>query len=93
VLQNLGQFTLVEAKPITGRTHQIRVHCQHMGHPIVGDPKYGVDAVNQAQRQLGLNRLFLHAAQLRLIDPSTEKKIDVRAPLDQRLQQAVDRLS
>jgi 23S rRNA pseudouridine955/2504/2580 synthase len=40
-----------------------------------------------------LNRLFLHAAQLRLIDPSTEKKIDVRAPLDQRLQQTVDRLS
>lgn len=92
VLQNLGQFTLIEAKPITGRTHQIRVHCQHMGHPIVGDPKYGVDDVNLIQRQLGLNRLFLHAAQLRLVDPSTDKKIDVRAPLDQRLQNAIDRL-
>ena len=92
VLQNLGQFTLIEAKPITGRTHQIRVHCQHMGHPIVGDPKYGLDDVNLIQRQLGLNRLFLHAAQLRLVDPSTDKKIDVRAPLDQRLQSAVDRL-
>ena len=92
VLQNLGQFTLIEAKPITGRTHQIRVHCQHMGHPIVGDPKYGVDDVNLIQRQLGLNRLFLHAAQLRLVDPSTDKKIDVRAPLDQRLQSAFDRL-
>ena len=64
-----------------------------MGHPIVGDPKYGVDDVNQEQRKLGLNRLFLHAAQLRLVDPSTEKKIDVRAPLDQRLQGAVERLS
>jgi len=92
VLQNFGQFTLIEAKPITGRTHQIRVHCQHMGHPIVGDPKYGLDDVNLIQRQLGLNRLFLHAAQLRLVDPSTDKKIDVRAPLDQRLQSAVDRL-
>ncbi|HAW17707.1 MAG TPA: 23S rRNA pseudouridine(955/2504/2580) synthase, partial [Oceanospirillaceae bacterium] len=92
VLQNLGPFTLIEAKPITGRTHQIRVHCQHMGHPIVGDPKYGLDDVNLMQRQLGLNRLFLHAAQLRLVDPSTDKKIDVRAPLDQRLQSAVERL-
>lgn len=93
VLKNFGQFSLVEAKPITGRTHQIRVHCQHMGHPIVGDPKYGVDQVNQAQRQLGLNRLFLHAAQLKLIDPSTEKKIDVKAPLDAKLLHAVKRLS
>jgi len=93
VLQNLGPFTLIEAKPITGRTHQIRVHCQHMGHPIVGDPKYGLDDVNLIQRQLGLNRLFLHAAQLRLVDPSTDKKIDVRAPLDQWLQSAVERLS
>ena len=92
VLQNFGQFTLIEAKPLTGRTHQIRGHRQHMGHPIVGDPKYGVDDVNLIQRQLGLNRLFLHAAQLRLVDPSTDKKIDVRAPLDQRLQSAVDRL-
>lgn len=93
VLKNFGQFSLVEAKPITGRTHQIRVHCQHMGHPIVGDPKYGVDQVNQAQRQLGLNRLFLHAAQLKLIDPSTEKKINVKAPLDAKLLHAVKRLS
>ena len=93
MLQSLCQFTLIEARPITGRTHQIRVHCQHMGHPIVGDPKYGVDEVNQVQRQLGLNRLFLHAAQLRLVDPSTEKKIDIRAPLDLRLQHAVERLS
>ncbi|MCS5558780.1 MAG: 23S rRNA pseudouridine(955/2504/2580) synthase RluC [Oceanospirillaceae bacterium] len=93
ILQTLGQFTLVEAKPITGRTHQIRVHCQHMGHPIVGDPKYGIDETNQQQRKIGLNRLFLHAAQLRLVDPSTDKKIDVRAPLDLRLQAAVERLS
>ena len=92
VLQTLGQFTLIEAKPITGRTHQMRVHCQHMGHPIVGDPKYGLDDVNLIQRQLGLNRLFLHAAQLRLVDPSTDKKIDGRAHLDERLQSAVDRL-
>ena len=39
--QRYQQATLIEASPLTGRTHQIRVHCQHVGHPIAGDPKYG----------------------------------------------------
>lgn len=65
VLQRFGDFaTLVEAQPITGRTHQIRVHARHAGHPIAGDPKYGDDDFSQKIKELGGKRLFLHAASL-----------------------------
>ncbi|MDB2384621.1 23S rRNA pseudouridine(955/2504/2580) synthase RluC, partial [Endozoicomonas sp.] len=66
VLQRLGHATLVEASPLTGRTHQIRVHCLYAGHAILGDEKYGSDEVNQRYKQQGLHRLFLHAASLKL---------------------------
>lgn len=54
--------TLLEARPLTGRTHQIRVHTAHMGHPIAGDEKYGDKVFNQKMKTLGLRRLFLHSA-------------------------------
>lgn len=54
--------TLLEARPLTGRTHQIRVHAAHMGHPIAGDAKYGDKVFNQKMKTLGLRRLFLHSA-------------------------------
>ena len=85
ILQEFGDLTLVQAKPVTGRTHQIRVHCQHMGHPIVGDEKYGLSEINKQQHKNGLKRLFLHAAELRLVDPATEKSIVVKAPYDQQI--------
>jgi 23S rRNA pseudouridine955/2504/2580 synthase len=56
-----GPATLVEATLETGRTHQIRVHSQHMGHPIAGDDKYGDAAFNKAMKVYGVKRLFLHA--------------------------------
>lgn len=93
ILQTFKGLTLIEAKPVTGRTHQIRVHCQYMGHPIIGDDKYGDAEVDQQQRQQGLKRLFLHAAELRLTDPSTEQAIHVKAPYDDALEQAIKRLS
>ena len=93
ILQAYKGLTLIEAKPVTGRTHQIRVHCQYMGHPIIGDDKYGDAEVDQQQRQQGLKRLFLHAAELRLTDPSTEQAICVEAPYDDALEQAIKRLS
>tara|TARA_Y100001968_G_scaffold23537_1_gene18442 strand:+ start:2467 stop:3468 length:1002 start_codon:yes stop_codon:yes gene_type:complete len=65
VLQRFGErATLVEARPITGRTHQIRVHAKYAGHPIGGDPKYGDDDFSRELRELGGKRLFLHARSL-----------------------------
>ncbi len=61
-IKTFHSTTLVEAIPITGRTHQIRVHAASIGHPIAGDEKYGDKAFNQIMRKLGLKRLFLHSA-------------------------------
>jgi len=67
VLRRFGALaTLVEASPITGRTHQIRVHAKYAGHPIAGDDKYGEADFSAQIRALGGKRLFLHAYQLRL---------------------------
>ncbi len=66
LLKSNAEFSLIEAKPVTGRTHQIRVHCQFAGHPILGDEKYGAAETNQAVRNRGINRMCLHAFQLRL---------------------------
>lgn len=92
VLETYEDFTLVEAKPITGRTHQIRVHCQFAGHPIVGDDKYGEETVNKAMREKGIKRLFLHAGELRLKHPKTGEPIRVQAALDENLQIALNHL-
>ncbi len=62
VLRRFGEFaTLVEASPITGRTHQIRVHAKHAGHSIAGDSKYGDEEFTREIREMGGKRLFLHA--------------------------------
>ena len=76
-----AEVTLVEALPHTGRTHQIRVHCAALGHPVAGDGKYGDRALNRRLRSLGLRRLFLHAASIRLAGPELPGMI-VRAALD-----------
>lgn len=92
VLRRFGRVaTLIEARPITGRTHQIRVHCQFAGHAIVGDDKYGVDEVNKQMRDLGFRRLFLHAAELRMPLPGGGRMV-VKAPLEPALVNAMDAL-
>lgn len=78
--------TLVEAEPQTGRTHQIRVHAQCMGHPIAGDERYASAERNREFRQRGLRRLFLHASRLRFVHPGTGQPVTVEAPLDADLQ-------
>lgn len=84
VLDAYSQCTLIEAKPITGRTHQIRVHCQHSGHPILGDDKYSRRDQEALARELGLKRLFLHAYRLDFIGLN-KKAITVEAPLSDEL--------
>lgn len=66
VLRRERDCTLVEAVPVTGRTHQIRVHARFAGHPILGDTKYGFEEVNRVYRDCGVKRLCLHAWCLRI---------------------------
>ena len=73
--------SLLEAELLTGRTHQIRVHLAHIGHPVLGDGKYGDFALNRALRPQGLRRMFLHAAQLSFDHPATGGRVTVRSPL------------
>ena len=86
IVKRFELCTLVEARPITGRTHQIRVHALHAGHPLLGDVKYGDKDSCQHFRQLGLKRLFLHAASLTLLLPGDGGRILVEAKLSDDLQ-------
>jgi len=81
--------SLMEVKPLTGRTHQIRVHAAYLKQPIAGDDKYGDPDFNRVMQAKGLRRLFLHAAGLRFTN-AAGKSIDVSAPLDPALQQVLD---
>lgn len=93
VLRRFGDFaTLVEAKPVTGRTHQIRVHARHAGHPIAGDTKYGDEEFTREIRALGGKRLFLHAYSL--VVPLPEGgELRLEAPVDEMWAQTLERLS
>ena len=82
---------LVEASPRTGRTHQIRVHCAAIGHPIAGDEKYGDRELNLRLRSQGLRRLFLHAASVRISGPGLPEVV-VRAAIDPALVAAARRV-
>ncbi|MBQ0732523.1 MAG: hypothetical protein KBT75_17610, partial [Oleispira antarctica] len=82
VLDRSSRYTLVEARPITGRTHQIRVHCQYAGCGIAGDPKY-LNKVEQAvDKQVGIKRLCLHAYRLAFVHPMTEELMEITSPLE-----------
>jgi len=74
--------TLVEVVLKTGRTHQIRVHGTHIGHPLAGDEKYGDQAFNRQLRAIGLRRMLLHAHFLEFTDSSSDEVITVSSPLD-----------
>jgi 23S rRNA pseudouridine1911/1915/1917 synthase len=89
VLERLGPATLLEAAPRTGRTHQIRVHLSSIGHPILGDRRYGGGG-DDATR-LGLARPFLHAARLSFRHPVTGEEIDLDEPLPPDLVGALER--
>ncbi|GAB1054481.1 MAG: 23S rRNA pseudouridine(955/2504/2580) synthase RluC [Shewanella algae] len=93
ILQRYDGATLVQASPVTGRTHQIRVHCQYAGHPIACDEKYSEQKFDDSMRALGLNRLFLHAAQLKFTHPDTETEMTVQAPLGPELLELLDKLT
>ena len=84
VFQRLRVFqdsTLVEASPVTGRTHQIRVHAAYLNHPIIGDERYGSSEVNKNFKHRGYKQLFLHAQRLKFQHPADGKTLTITAPL------------
>ncbi len=92
LLKHYSCASLLEVKLETGRTHQIRVHCQIAGHPLAGDPKYGDESFNQAMRVLGLKRLFLHAGELVFTSPTTGERVKVQASLPKELENVLQLL-
>jgi 23S rRNA pseudouridine955/2504/2580 synthase len=83
--RHVGPYSLLQAELLTGRTHQIRVHAAHIGHPIVGDDKYGDFAANKAVARQGLKRMFLHAARIAFRHPATAQPLVLEAPLPPEL--------
>ena len=84
--------TLIQAMPITGRTHQIRVHAQYAGFPLLGDVKYGNREDEQWNKSIGLKRLFLHASEVKFKLPDSEKPITIKAPLPKDLERVLQHL-
>ncbi|MEZ9709900.1 23S rRNA pseudouridine(955/2504/2580) synthase RluC [Vibrio breoganii] len=92
IIEKLNNATLLQASPITGRTHQIRVHTQYVGHPIAWDDRYGDRRFDAFTGKVGLDRLFLHAANIKFIHPGTEEEMDISAPMENKLQRAIEGL-
>jgi 23S rRNA pseudouridine955/2504/2580 synthase len=90
--QHLGEYTLLEAELVTGRTHQLRVQLVHLGYPILGDDKYGDFALNKTLQKRGLKRMFLHSTETTLNHPLTGEPLKLVAPLPPDLQKFLDLL-
>jgi len=90
VRERFERWTLLELDLVTGRTHQIRVHLEAIGHPVAGDPVYGTGTSRRGPDALG--RLFLHAWRLELTSPSDGRLIRATAPLPAPLESVLDEL-
>lgn len=86
LVRRLGDFSLLDAELKTGRTHQIRVHLAHLGHPIAGDDKYGDFTLNRQLGRQGLKRMFLHARSLAFEHPVSGERVVFEAPLPRELE-------
>ena len=94
VIERVGGQSYCEVRIETGRTHQIRVHAQHLGHPVAGDDKYGDEAANKRLRgNAGLKRLFLHASTLSFALDGGKTPYLLNAPLAPELAAVLDRLA
>lgn len=85
-----GKFSLMQCQPQTGRTHQIRVHLQSVGHPVAGDERYGDPEINALARKCGLKRLFLHAQSIAFPDEHGNE-LHFTSPLADDLQRFLDK--
>ncbi len=86
LIDTLGRTaSLLEVAIATGRTHQIRVHAAHAGHPVAGDDRYGDPEFNDAMRRFGLRRMFLHSRSIAFVWPESGEEFSVDVPLPQEL--------
>jgi 23S rRNA pseudouridine955/2504/2580 synthase len=93
LLERRGGYSFCEVTIETGRTHQIRVHAAHLGHPVAGDEKYGEREANKKlAEQVGLKRLFLHAASMEFALEAGTMPYLINAPLADDLREVLDRL-
>ncbi|MDQ5848910.1 MAG: RluA family pseudouridine synthase [Pseudomonadota bacterium] len=86
-LKATDQFSRLEIRLLTGRTHQIRVHLAHAGHPVLGDDKYGDFALNRELASKGFKRLFLHANKLGFRHPLSTERMRLTSPLPEDMKQ------
>nr|MBO6294438.1 RluA family pseudouridine synthase [Schwartzia sp. (in: firmicutes)] len=87
VLERFGTYTLAECRLMTGRTHQIRVHMAYIGHPVLGDPKYGAKKC-----PFSIEGQALHSKTLMFAHPRTGEKMEFEAPLPEDMQIILDEL-
>ena len=91
VLEAAEEFSFLEIRLLTGRTHQIRVHLAHAGHPLLGDDKYGDFELNRRLAKQGVQRLFLHASRLAFAHPVSGAPLRLQAPLPPDMEAFVEK--
>jgi len=89
-LKASDHYSVLEVRLLTGRTHQIRVHLAHAGHPVLGDDKYGDFPLNRAVAKLGVRRLLLHARRLGFAHPVTGERISLESKLPDDMREFID---
>lgn len=92
IKERFKNATLLNVYPITGRTHQIRVHMSYVGFPVIFDDRYGNKDINNQFQSLGLKRLFLHASNITFTHPKSKKVICLKVPLEKELKKLLDKL-
>ena len=91
--KDLNYFSLVEAEPITGRTHQIRLHLSNQHHPILGDDLYGGKIVKKINQKLIISRLLLHAVEINFKNPDNGKDINLKSNISSDFQKTISKIT
>ena len=92
VLERYGEATFVECRLETGRTHQIRVHMAYIGHPLLGDPKYGTDKKGRVRGSFAIQGQALHSMSLELTHPVTGERMKFHAPMPEDMEMLIEKL-